>query len=126
MFGDEAGGYIFRLESKLAEAESQLASSRTERDRAYAEIEELRFSYKNKSDQIAAARTESTQLRVERDQALEALQNLVGLFRHPSPFYIKKLGGPITNGDQAEIDAAFQKADSLARPIPAEKPDREG
>lgn len=36
-----------------------------------------------------------------------ALRGVVNLFKDPSPFYIRKLGPPITNGDQEVIDGAF-------------------
>lgn len=50
----------------------------------------------------------------------EALTAVLNLFRDPSPFYIKKLGSPITNGDQALIDNAFIKAEATLPAPPAE------
>jgi hypothetical protein len=44
----------------------------------------------------------------------EALQAVVGLFRDSS-FYIKKLGLPITNGDQERIDRAFILAEAALK-----------
>lgn len=38
---------------------------------------------------------------------LAALKAVEALFRDGSPFYISKLGAPMTNGDQEVIDRAF-------------------
>lgn len=68
--------------------------------------------------ELSAARSESTNLR-------EALYGVVNLFVPPSPFYIKKLGMPITNGDQDTIDTAFMKADAALAPVPGSSPKEE-
>jgi hypothetical protein len=39
--------------------------------------------------------------------ALSALRRVKELFAEPSPFFIKKLGAPITNADQERIDKTF-------------------
>ena len=50
------------------------------------------------------------------DDMLKALQAVAGLFAEGSPFYINKLGPPITNGDQEKIDKAFiATADAIAK-----------
>lgn len=46
-------------------------------------------------------------LRTAAEGMEKALDGLMDLFCDPSPLYIKKLGGPITNGDQDRIDEAF-------------------
>lgn len=46
-------------------------------------------------------------LRTAAEGMEKALDGLMDLFCDPSPFYIKKLGSPITNGDQDRIDNAF-------------------
>jgi hypothetical protein len=51
---------------------------------------------------------------------VEALKALKELFAEPSPFYIKKLGAPITKGDQDKIDAAFVKLDRMFPRLEAE------
>lgn len=42
----------------------------------------------------------------------EALKTVVGLFAESEPFYIRKVGGEITNGEQDRIGAAFVKAEA--------------
>lgn len=49
-------------------------------------------------------------LRASHAELMKALDGLMDLFHDPSPFYIKKLGSPITNGDQDKIDDVFANA----------------
>jgi len=48
-----------------------------------------------------------------------ALRGVKELFANTSPFYIKKLGGPITNADQARIDRVFMALDEAFESTPS-------
>jgi hypothetical protein len=57
--------------------------------------------------QLAVQLATELAARKRADRAEAALTGIRALFADPSPFYIKKLGGPITNEDQTKIDQAF-------------------
>jgi hypothetical protein len=63
---------------------------------------------------IEHAREDIPFLLASQKKMREALQAVVGLFRDSS-FYIKKLGLPITNGDQERIDRAFILAEAALK-----------
>lgn len=46
------------------------------------------------------------------EELLTTLKAVRGLFANTSPFYIRKLGAPITNADQSRIDAVFIAVDA--------------
>ena len=59
---------------------------------------------------------------------LSALKGVKALFSNTSPFYIKKLGAPITNADQERIDKVFiavEKAIAESERLPGPTPDPE-
>lgn len=55
---------------------------------------------------------ELAKLRAGNKALLEAAKGVKKLLEEPSPFYLKKLGGSITNGDQKQIDDVFIALDA--------------
>ena len=71
----------------------------------------IRLMKKEHAESIAALQLQVKSYR-------EALEGIQRLFSGSSQFYIKKLGSPMTNGDQDQIDAVFGKiANVLREPI---------
>jgi hypothetical protein len=51
-------------------------------------------------------------LRADNKALLDAAKGVKKLLEEPSPFYLKKLGGSITDGDQKQIDDVFIALDA--------------
>jgi len=74
--------------------------------------------------QLAATRSDA-HLQRSHEALVDAARLVVALFTEPSPFYIKKLGGPITNGDQKKIDDVFIALDAALTEAAAQEPQKE-
>jgi hypothetical protein len=64
------------------------------------------------SHQIAIVNKRNAKLEADNKALLDAAKGVKKLLEEPSPFYLKKLGGSITDGDQKQIDDVFIALDA--------------